>query len=200
MNASTYSQKFEITLTTRVSGLDLTEKLDVALSELAGDYVGGDYSIDRAAEVVREGPDFTERNAKLLTLKGWLYGEHLKQLAGLPSEWNQGVWANVQPCGTSCCIAGKTVIEAGGKLVTADGIAAVGVGNVEWVLMPGESHPTYISQAAQELLGLDGDQRGALFSGSNTYEHASAIIDAIIADEDAWAARNKVDRRHGIDF
>lgn len=135
------------------------------------------------------------RNAKLLELKGWLFGENEKQKLGLPSEWDQGSWGVQTACGTSACIAGKTVLDAGGRFVKMDDNYEFTLPTpgeevtFNWVRMPDDTDYR-ISEKAGELLGLEHTQRLALFEGDNTYEMAAAVIDAIIAgDEDPYVAR-----------
>lgn len=114
-------------------------------------YMAGDDGHDEhvGVEVVEYGDTRQEGSnanvGELLTLWGWLYGEHLKAEAGLPSEWNQSAWLVNRPsnpvaaqaresvenlngednptlvlpmtCGTVACAAGHVVLEHGWKPV-----------------------------------------------------------------------------------
>lgn len=122
-----------------------------------------------------------ERDARLLTLKGWLYGEYLKQQAGLPSEWDQSTWGLQTSCGTSCCAAGKVVLDAGGKFVNGtvreDGSVSF------YAARMSDGEEVHIENKAADLLGLTGMQASYLFAGSNGYEQMKRMIDQIIAGE-----------------
>jgi len=57
-----------------------------------------------------------EAQEELIKLYAWAWSQDILRRAGLPSEWDQGTWATDRlGCGTSCCIAGKAFLDAGGK-------------------------------------------------------------------------------------
>lgn len=201
-----YTQTFTVTIT------DSNRFLHAALNSYLNSTTenGGpfgedlDFSIDAASEVKAiEVPNpHAARDTKLLELKGWLYGEHLKKEAGLPSEWDQGTWGAVTACGTSACIAGKTVLEAGGRFCDAEGdfptidLRPGGRRAFDWVKTP-DGRVESIRNEASTILGLTPNEESVLFAGHNTYPMASAIIDAIIAGEDVYDARHRAEyERH----
>ena len=120
----------------------------------------------------------------------------LEHVTDHPEEWNQGVWAVRNDCGTAACIAGHTVLMTGHQ--------------VEWVSMSGATEkaiavsqgPTINRVAAHEL-GLTGYQADVLFNASNTLADlwwlAGQITDGEIATPGiGLAAIGRLDRQHGI--
>lgn len=193
MPKTIYTQTFNVTLTSTTR--DLQDQLAARLSSLNDvfsttyDVVPGELEskeIDTAEDLRRN-----ERNGKLLGLKGWLYGEYLKKDAGLASEWDQAMWGRETTCGTTCCIAGKIVLDAGGVFVGGTQVDP-NRRNFFDARMPGEVDSVNIELKAAELLGLTVQEHTVLFLGSNTYETAVAVIDAIIAGEDVSEARDAV--------
>lgn len=115
--------------------------------------------------------------AELDALLAWAEAEHEKQQKGLPSEWDQGSWAKVAPqvaCGSACCIAGKAVARAGGVFLLPVG-PRPGRTTTDFAEMP-NGREVYISDEAEDLLGLNSDQADALFEQDNTIEDVRRII------------------------
>ena len=96
-----------------------------------------------------------------MTANTQLLRKVLEHVTDHPEEWNQGVWAVRNDCGTAACIAGHTVLMAGHQ--------------VEWMEMSSATEkavdvsggPT-IRQVAAHELGLTRYQEVALFDGGNT--------------------------------
>lgn len=103
-------------------------------------------------------------------LVAWAEAEEHKAQAGERSEWHQGQWATWSACcGTACCIAGKTVLEDGGKFVSEDeGDVVTGAAEI-----PG-GHLVTISTYAQQVLGLSRRDAQRLFAPSNDLETLKA--------------------------
>lgn len=184
MSAKRQTQTVTLTLSTDVNDdyPEYASPLEALREELEGlDYVDeANFTIEvvDAGEVVTTGSHTDAQRARLLELKGWLYGEHLKKQAGLPSEWDQAMWGRDTACGTTCCIAGKVVLEAGGVFINKITMPN-GTTRYDEALMPDGSEVS-IGAKARELLKLSEQQSGMLFAGANSYEQAVAIIDAII--------------------
>lgn len=83
-----------------------------------------------------------------------LIRKEIEWAEGHPEEWKQDGWAEETDCGTTCCIAGHTVLDAGYQLDWDNGRAATTGGR-------------RIKMVAAELLGLTEDQAGLLFWGTN---------------------------------
>lgn len=147
----------------------------------------------------------TVDTAYLTRLLAWAEGEDAKRKAGLPSEWDQGNWIAIpaytgypdsiapaveavanMSCGTSCCLAGKVALDAGAvpSVIDDDGEPYITGSLVD---LPNGETQVDVPTFAQEVLGLNQDQRGALFGGSNTIEDLRVLIPAIIAGEDDYA-------------
>lgn len=119
----------------------------------------------------------------------WARKEQAKQDAGLPSEWDQGVWVNTTSCGTACCIAGKAVAVAGGAYefertddedyIETNGTDLVMTG---FAIMP-NGRSTYIDEGAREFLGLNIEESRMLFEGDNSLEDIREVIRDIKAGE-----------------
>lgn len=74
-------------------------------------------------------------------------------------HYNQAVYVTQNACGTTCCIAGYAVLEAG--CAPADLVPLERSIHADF---EGESRYLDIGDAAQNLLGLDDDERAVLFS------------------------------------
>lgn len=129
----------------------------------------------------------------------WAEKEWAKKQAGKPSEWQQGSWASTfrnyysdkdnipvsNLCGTTCCIAGKAVQLAGGKLEwMSERFPGEYEGEddepSEYVFMPGNGEAVGIRTAASEFLNLTSDEAGNLFHGTNDIESVRTIINELI--------------------
>jgi hypothetical protein len=143
--------------------------------------------------------------AKLVDLYVWALKQHRRKEAGLPSEWNQSAWLTRRAespltvmggCGTACCFAGKTVLDAGYVPVYYDGDYHLGwngaedgddteyVINVEKFLLGEEDMDTEDAKrstedVAREILGLNYDEAWALFTGDNNIEDARRVISVL---------------------
>lgn len=108
-------------------------------------------------------------------------------LAEHPDQYDQANW--MRPCGTPSCVAGYAVAVCGGTLLDEERCLTSDGDN--WYL------PVY----AQELLGLDFDQREDMFSAAPydsfepvTATEALAMLDwAIDRDEVRWPPRRTED-------
>lgn len=118
----------------------------------------------------------------------WAEAEHAKQLAGKPSEWDQGHWAvdvarynawmgtNIPvpvDCGTACCLAGKTVAWMGGKFLVNDEDGAA-----SYAKMP-SGEIVMVEALAEQTLGLTSAQADALFDGDNKIENVRYVVQQI---------------------
>lgn len=126
---------------------------------------------------------------RLRHLVAWAESEDAKARAGLPSEWNQGIWSNA--CGTACCIAGKVALEDGGKPI-AIARPCTNATVVSSFRMPDGSEVD-TSIYAQSALGLGDHQAEALFESSNDLDRVRRLVDDIIegrevytSDEEDW--------------
>lgn len=114
----------------------------------------------------------------LVELAEWLGVQHARSKAGLPSEWNQGVWALRTPCGTVCCAAGHVALglpEWEPKFYsdgTYQTFQKVGGGD-------------YDTETARDLarreLDIDWDDANDLFSGDNDYKDMMRVLKRCIA-------------------
>lgn len=85
-----------------------------------------------------------------------------------PDEWRQSTWGMRTECGTSCCIAGWIVVQAGAELVFGDDAHGYGVEEAIDCLPDGEDYEESIAVFARRLLGIDSEVGRELFGGSNT--------------------------------
>jgi hypothetical protein len=82
-----------------------------------------------------------------------------------PNEWYQGTWR----CQTACCFAGHVVVSAGGlKWAAPDGSEV----NVPAGTM-------FVSDLAQQLLGLSPAESWTLFRASNKIRDIRAAINRL---------------------
>lgn len=211
MPQTVFTQTFTVTLSDQSP--DLENKFDTALARMVAvnprlsvsDLVVGECSDElvetdqersqrEAAELQAERAEqqkLDQRAAKFLELKGWLFGENEKKQLGLPSAWDQEHWGIETSCGTQACIAGKTVLDAGGEFVNGE-VKSTGVTYFSEARMP-DGEIVHIETQAAKLLGLEHfGEYNALFKGGNDYAAAAAVIDALIAGEDADEARREV--------
>ena len=128
--------------------------------------------------------------AALIRLYRWSQTEDAKRQRGLPSEWDQVEWIGYRlnkdgnHCGTVCCLAGKTVMDAGaapyghGQLVTS--AMTVFFGAVEF-----EDHAVaeQVPLLAARILGLDPESAQELFFDSDDLAQVRASISAILGDD-----------------
>lgn len=94
---------------------------------------------------------------RLHRLVDWAAAEDAK---GLYGEWDQTVYI----CNSTCCVAGKTVLEEGGTY------ASMGL-----VTRPGGAR-VFVDTWASQILGLNSSEAGALFHGSNTVDDLRRIV------------------------
>lgn len=114
---------------------------------------------------------------RLQTLLAWATAEDQKRRAGKPSEWDQGRWANW--CGTTCCIAGKVLLEDGATPV----LSGIGGDLVFSFTLPNGSRVDPGSYG-RSALGLDYDQATVLFHADNDLDDLTTIIAAIENGDD----------------
>lgn len=138
---------------------------------------------------------------KLDELVAWATMEDVKRRAGLASEWDQGLFVSVTPapdqvlahCGTACCMAGKTVIDAGAMPLidltdfnTDDDDYPV---ETLWAVYA-DGTEVGIESEAQRLLDINHAQAYQLFHGGNNLKHVIDVVNKIKAgDEAAWIDR-----------
>lgn len=105
-----------------------------------------------------------------------------------PEVWDQGSWR----CGSGMCFAGWAAMLTGAKWVyPQDNLYVDEYGETdnfenEMVEIPEELRETFdgkealhVSYFAEKVLGIDSDQRGVLFFGSNTIRMIEAMLLAI---------------------
>jgi hypothetical protein len=83
----------------------------------------------------------------------------LEHIFAHPAEWNQRYWATQTPCGTAYCFAGHAAVTVAGARPTGDATMAVYVD---------EFNTQHISDAGQQVLGLDGARADHLFRATNS--------------------------------
>lgn len=94
---------------------------------------------------------------RLYRLVDWAATEDAKPHSG---EWDQ----NVYVCGTSRCVAGKTVLEEGGT---------------DWfgsTIRRPDGGRTFIERWARKILGLNEDEAWALFDPKNTVDDLREVV------------------------
>lgn len=155
------------------------------------------YTID--AEKVRElsvpnkGIDLSGINFGMLEmLEMWAEREWEKKQAGLPSEWDQGMWFVVRgeaatgtACGTTACLAGKAISITPGVAWYRSGTAVTDFRNVaigtafDDALLPTSIVPedikreyahNKVTQDGKEYYKLDASEAGAAVLGLNSRE------------------------------
>ncbi len=103
----------------------------------------------------------------------------VKHIENNPKTWDQEHWGYSSSCGTTFCMAGHTVVMSGHTLKWADD----GDGRSAYYVENGE----YISDKAQELLGLNDEQAEDLFSAYSTsiqgYKEIITEITGVTFDE-----------------
>lgn len=163
--------------------------------------MGGVVSVDH--DITYRGPSETltlpepNRDA-LIALAQWAAAEHAKKELGLPSEWDQSQWlrkgvhvpGDGWTCGTSACLAGKTVLDAGwlpafGEFY-GDGEST---GMIVRVDEDGEEITrSHAEEEAQKILGLNSRQAGALFSGDNDLARVLEVISNLLNNPEYLAS------------
>lgn len=148
----------------------------------------------------------------LVELACWLGAEHAKMEVGLPSEWQQGTWQGRMTdgsgnlvteerdgqnwCKTTACAAGHVAIRHGGLFAIYDddspegyrGVSLLTEGdalmnwNPDMVVTP-DGSAMWVPAYARQVLGLDGQQSGRLFSGKNSYDTMMELLREFIADK-----------------
>jgi len=82
------------------------------------------------------------------------------------AHYDQGEWAEKNECGTACCIAGWTLIEAG---LSQRQLVTINEGDKTWneknAPLRDQHFESAVAGLAQNLLGLGSDQAYQLFSG-----------------------------------
>ncbi len=94
-----------------------------------------------------------------------------------PDELDMGQWAPLrvfwdEPCNTTCCIAGHTLLLNG----------FVPVGNGVEFTPPGEHRAVNVRDTAAEILGLTPGQATSLFFSSATAQTLRARVDRMLID------------------
>lgn len=105
----------------------------------------------------------------LIKVNDWVQAENAKRSRGDDSEWNQESWA----CGTSCCFAGKVVLEAGGKFIFDNSLRA------RRCVLNGRNDT--IAYAAAHILDIDVKDAEGLFSGGNDASDIDRYVQSIMA-------------------
>ena len=126
----------------------------------------------------------------LIRLYRWAKTEDAKRQRGLPSEWDQVEWIGYRldedcnHCGTVCCLAGKTVMDAGaapyghGQLVTS--AMTVFFGAVE---LEDQTVVEQVPLLAARILGLDPESAEELFFEAHDMAEVRASISAILGGD-----------------
>lgn len=98
--------------------------------------------------------------------------------------YDQTMWATKKAeCGTSYCVAGWAV-HLSGLEVRWDNQGFGGAGALAFRVKDGR----WISDAAQELLGLDREQAAHLFRATNSKAYVLEMLDGFIEEGKAQAA------------
>jgi hypothetical protein len=124
----------------------------------------------------------TINRKRLIALAEWAAAQDARRRLGLPNEWVQANWLTKLSCGTACCLAGKVALEDGGKPYLRD---------EHWeetyeydiasrVTFPGEPKPVWVSEYAQEVLGLTEEQRLKLFASTNDLDDVLRVIGELL--------------------
>lgn len=94
--------------------------------------------------------------------------KELEYVTNHPEHWRQNQWLKQTACGTVGCLAGNTVLHAGGEPLFGAGGARVDQATYARVELNGVTrNAVAVSTAARELLGLDRDQADVLFHPLN---------------------------------
>lgn len=94
-------------------------------------------------------------------------------------NWEQSRWGVQRPsCGTTACLAGQAVMDAGGKLIFER--RSEGLSVATFCTMPGKPMGMPIELVAQDLLGLTPEQANDLFDGDNDYDDMVEIAEEIV--------------------
>lgn len=176
------TQTFTLTLTVDPNELGNPHDALVEALENHTDEEHYELEIISASEAKKTSTLTQAQKAKLLELKGWVYGEHLKQQAGLPSEWNQSNWLTGTACGTACCVAGKVALDAGA--VPADWSTGRPIelevdAPATTIMIDGAKRE--VEEFAREELGLSEAEASNLFNGYNNYQKIADVIDELVS-------------------
>lgn len=135
------------------------------------------------------------KNVKELVKVGlWVAEQYGRSLLGLFSEWHQDVYVDKWPCGTICCVAGRVALESDYKHFNSDIFLAPGFEfpakpdgpdeqTVWWnayYVAAGEGNILSAADIAQEILGLNIEERYMLFNGSNGFDDVMSAIKTFI--------------------
>jgi hypothetical protein len=116
---------------------------------------------------------------RLIKLAIWVAGEDAKRRLGLPNEWDQSHWLRQvgeertgTACGTACCVAGRIVLEDGGKPNFWEGRHTSRVP---------DGTETHVEDYARQALGLSNSQASRLFEANNTLDDVLRIITDLLS-------------------
>lgn len=111
----------------------------------------------------------------LLKVNDWVQQENVKlQTGDEPSEWRQRTWA----CATTCCFAGKVVLEAGGVFVNITTGTPISGGSTASCLLNGKVDS--IRRIAVRILDITMAQGDILFSADNGAEDINRIVHDLV--------------------
>lgn len=98
----------------------------------------------------------------------------LEHITAHPEEHNQHVWAERNPCGTTYCMAGQTVLMAGHEIAWSNGsepdLDEDCADHVTTRIETPDGRSNYIPHVAARELGLSGCQATELFYDSTSIE------------------------------
>lgn len=104
-----------------------------------------------------------------------LMQETLDYIAAHPDEHDQGDWGEKTDCGTTRCMAGTAIhVTLGCKMLFSESDDGWGVA---YSAQDAQGRHRYISELAQELLGVDDEQAEDLFYEACTLEDLYAYAE-----------------------
>lgn len=113
---------------------------------------------------------------RLITPEGEaLARKALAQIDANPSSFNQSTWGYRTECGTVACMAGHVILAAGGEVVPDGRPNIYRYQDAEW----------HAETLARKLLGVSREHGETLFQLTNRREDLGAIVDALVAGDEA---------------
>jgi hypothetical protein len=127
----------------------------------------------------------------------------MKQIETYPETWRQSCWGYQAACGTSHCLAGWVVTQAGGQMVWRlsdwDEGDDRGYLVADDVVMPGASDSIPVDLAALRLLDISIEDANALFHPHNTLDDLREMGAELREDGRLSRPWHDSSRRSGLD-